>query len=134
MDISNLSPEQLRAAADLKERIDVLQNEMNELLGGEALAPAQAAINTGEALPAPSNGRRRKKRKPVSAQGRANIAAAQRARWAAARGEAPAEAAPAMEAEEPKKMRNISAAGRRAMSLAGKRRWAKARRAARSSL
>ncbi len=125
MNIGNLTPQQLRAAADLQERIDGLQNELNELLGGETPTPAPAAV---EAPQGPKNGRR-KKRKKLSAEGRANIAAAQRARWAARRGEAPA-----TEAEKPKKKRNISAAGRRAMSLAGKRRWAKVRRAGKSRL
>jgi hypothetical protein len=119
MNLSNVTAQQLRNAADLREQIEALQDQLNELLGSEAPAPVQAAV---EAPQKPANGRRRKKRKKLSAEGRANIAAAQRARWAARRDEAPA-----IEAEKPKKKRNISEAGRRAMSLAGKRRWAKAR-------
>ncbi len=33
MQLSDLSPQQLRKAADIKERIDALQAELNELLG-----------------------------------------------------------------------------------------------------
>jgi hypothetical protein len=132
MNIATLTPQQLRNAADLQEKILGLQDRLNQLLGGEGPAPAQVAI---EAPEKPSNGRRRKKRKKVSAEGRANIAAAQRARWAARRllkqGAASVTAEPEQPVEKPKKKRNISEAGRRAMSLAGKRRWAKARRAAR---
>jgi len=35
MDITNLSAQQLRQAADLKEKIDGLQAELNAILGGE---------------------------------------------------------------------------------------------------
>jgi hypothetical protein len=131
MNISNLTPQQLRKAADLKERIDGLQDQLNRLLGGQLPAPAQVAT---EAPEEPANGRR-KKRKKVSAEARARMAASQRARWAAKRGEVEEEAvieseAPAAtEPEKPKKKRNISEAGRRAMSLAGKRRWATLRAA-----
>src|SRR5712664_2256038 len=85
MDITNLSPQQLRKAADLKEKIVGLQTELNAILGGEVPAPADA-----ETPPAPKNGRRK-----VSAQGRARMAAAQKARWAAKRGEGPSKTAPA---------------------------------------
>jgi hypothetical protein len=125
MNITNLTPQQLRAAADLQERIQALQEQMNELLGGEVSAPAQVAIETPEG---PKNGRR-KKRKKVSAEGRANIAAAQRARWAARRGEAPE---PEQPLEAPRAGR--SAAHRKALSEAMKARWAKARRTGKSSL
>jgi len=105
MDISNLTPQQLRKAADLRENIDALQDELNQLLGGEIPIPAQPAIP--EAPRAPKNGRRRK-RKKVSPEGRANISAAAKARWAARRGEAPFEVAPA--AEPGKRKRRISRA------------------------
>jgi hypothetical protein len=35
MNINNLTPQQLRNAADLKERLDALQERLNGLLGGE---------------------------------------------------------------------------------------------------
>jgi hypothetical protein len=132
MDINKLTPEQLRKAADLRESIDALQEELNEVLGGEIPSPFQVAV---EAEPEPGNGRRRKKRKPVSAEGRANISAAAKARWAA-RKMAKGNAEPAVEAwqpvEKPKKKR--SAAWSRALSEAMKARWARARKAGKSRL
>ena len=53
----NITPQQLRKAADIQEKIQSLQNELAEILGGEVPTPAQ----TTEAP---------KKRK-VSAAGRA---------------------------------------------------------------
>jgi len=128
MNITNLSAEQLRNAADLKERIDALQEELTELLGGEIPAPVRVAI---KAPAGPRNGRR-KRRKKVSAEGRANISAAAKARWAARRGKSPAETIPATEAGRPRRKR--SAAWSRALSEAMKARWARARRAGKSSL
>jgi hypothetical protein len=126
MDITNLTPEQLRAAADLKEQIDGLQNELNELLVGEVAGPTQAAI---EAPEKPENGRR-KKRKKISAEGRANIAAAQRARWAARRREAPSLEVPATEVEKPAKQpkktkKQMREAKLAALAKARAARWAK---------
>src|SRR5258708_2518238 len=84
MDIINLSPQHLRQVADLKEKIDGLQTELYAILGGEVPTP------DAETPPAPKNGRRK-----GSAQGRARMAAAQRARWAAKRGEGQSKTAPA---------------------------------------
>src|ERR1017187_1520589 len=89
MNITSLSPKQLRKAADIQERIQSLQEELGQLLGG----PAESA-----ATEAP------KKRK-VSAAGKARMRAAQIARWAKIKGTAP-EAEPA---PEPK--RKMSAQG-----------------------
>jgi hypothetical protein len=128
MNITNLSAEQLRNAADLKERIDALQEELTEVLGGDMPAPGPVAI---EAPAGPRNGRR-KRRKQVSARGRANISAAAKARWAARRGVGTVEAIPATEAGRPQRKR--SAAWSRALSEAMKARWARARRAGKSRL
>jgi hypothetical protein len=128
MNMTSLSAKQLREAADLKERIDALQDELTELLGGQAPAPAQVAI---EAAPWPGN-ERRKRRKKISAQGRANISAAAKARWAARRGEAPSQTIAATETGRPKRKR--SAAWSKALSEAMKARWARAKRAGRSRL
>jgi hypothetical protein len=43
MDISNLTPQQLRKAADLQEQIRELHNGLNQLLGNEAPTPAPVA-------------------------------------------------------------------------------------------
>jgi hypothetical protein len=134
MNITTLTPQQLRNAADLKERIDALRDELNELLGGEVPAFARAGIGAGQAPDRPKNGRR-KKRKKVSAEGRANISAAAKARWAARKmgkrsAKAPAE--PEQPVETPKRKR--SAAWSKALSEAMKKRWARARRAGKSRL
>ena len=128
MNITSLSVKQLRDAADLKERIDALQQELSEVLGGEVPPPVQVAI---EASGTSGNGRR-KRRKKVSAEGRANISAAAKARWAARRGQAPSDTIPATEEGRPKRKR--SAAWSKALSEAMKARWARARRAGKSSL
>jgi hypothetical protein len=87
----NITPTQLRKAADIQERIQSLQEELGQLLGGEVSTPAQR----NEAP---------RKRK-FSAAARARMRAAQKARWARIKGIAP-EAEPA---QKPK--RKMSAQG-----------------------
>jgi hypothetical protein len=106
----NLSASQLRRAADIKDKIESLQSEFARLLGG----------TEGGAAP--------RKRRRMSAAGRARIAAGQRARWAKQRG---------MEAPEPTarpRKRRVSAAARKRLALAAKARWAKAKAAGRKTL
>jgi hypothetical protein len=106
---TSLTPQQLRRAANVKERIDALQKELGQLLG--ASAPAAAA--------AP-------KRKTISAAGIARIRAAQRARWAAIKdAKAPA---------KPAKKRKVTAAGRARLAALARARWAKVKAAGRTSL
>ena len=113
---TNLTPQQLRRAADVKERIDALQKELGQLLGASAPAPVQAA-----AAAAP-------KRKKISAAGIARIRAAQKARWAAIKkGKAPGKAAP-------KAKRKVTAAGRARLSALARARWAKVKAAGKTSL
>jgi len=101
----NLSPSQLRHAADLTEKIESLQNELNQLLGS----------------PAASNGAVGKRgKRQISAAGIARIRAAQKARWAKAKADAPAAAKPGKRG--PRKM---SAAARARIAAAQKARWAK---------
>ena len=132
MNISNFTPQQLRDAADLQENIQGLQEQLNQLLGGEVSASAETAI---EAPQGPTNGRRRKK---FSAEARAKMAASQRARWAARRGEAVPDESPATEAEkparQPRKKKQVSEAKLNALAKARAARWAKARRAGKSRL
>jgi len=85
-----------------------------------ATAPAAAATGTDQAAPA--------KRRTISRAGRARIAAAQRARWAALRKQQAQPATPA----KPKK-RKMSAAGLKAMREATKKRWAAYRKAHKSA-
>jgi hypothetical protein len=92
MSITSLSPKQLRQAADIQERILELQDQLNEILGGEL------SISAGTETPQARKTGRRK----MSAEGRARIAAAQKARWAAIRGEAVSKATPAKTLVSPK--------------------------------
>jgi hypothetical protein len=87
----NITPTQLRKAADVKERIDALQNELTELLSGEASTPAQATE-------AP-------RKYKFSGAARAKMRAAKKARWARIKGIAPS----ARPAQKPK--RKMSAQG-----------------------
>ena len=75
MNLSELSAAQLRRAADLKEQIEKLQQELTSLLG--------APVSSQAAMAAPQQ----KKRK-MSAAGRANVSAAAKARWAKIKGTA----------------------------------------------
>ena len=141
----NITPQQLRKAADIQEKIQSLQEELGQLLGGEISISAQ----TTEAL---------KKKRKMSAAGRAAIRAAQKARWAKIKGTAPSAklalkpkrkmsaqglaniragvakrmAAQGKPVQKPK--RKFSAAGRAALSAAAKARWAKAKKAGKSRL
>jgi hypothetical protein len=109
----NITPSQLRKAADIQERIQSLQEELGQLLGG----PAETA--------APETP---KKKWKFSAAARAKMRAAQKARWAKIKGTAP-EAKPAKKAK-----RKFTAAGRAALSAAAKARWAKAKKAGKTRL
>jgi hypothetical protein len=67
--ILELTSAQLNRAADLKEKIAKLERKLVEILGAE--------VSAGEPV---------KKRKGMSAAGRARVAAAQKARWAKIKG------------------------------------------------
>ncbi|HZR17370.1 MAG TPA: hypothetical protein VFE51_08585 [Verrucomicrobiae bacterium] len=121
MDITNLSPQQLRQAAALQERILELQDQLNEILGGEIPVPFVT-----EAPQAPRKGRRK-----MSAEGRARIVAAQKARWAKARRKSGDKQA-SDSATKPK--RKMSAAAKAKISAAAKARWKKAKAAGKSRL
>ena len=106
----SLTTKQLRRAADLKEKIEALNTELASILGTPASTPTKA-----------------RKKRGMSAAGRAAVAAAQKARWAKIKGARPASKAPA-------KKRTMSAAGRARISAAAKARWAKARAAGKKTL
>src|SRR5258708_36483316 len=101
----NLTAQQLRKAANIKERIDGLEKELGQLLGSGG---------TGTELP----GKRRK----FSAAARARMRASQKARWARIK------AAKSGKVVQ-KRRRKMSAAGRAAISAAAKARWKKAKAA-----
>ena len=145
MNITTLSPTQLRKAADIQEKIQSLQEELGQLLGGETSTPAQTTEEP--------------KKRRFSAYTRGKMRKAQQARWAKIKETAPsAKPAPApkkrkmsvqglanIRAGVAKRMaaqgktvqkpkRKFSAAGRAAISAAAKARWAKAKKAAKSRL
>jgi len=133
----NLTPKALRKAANLQEKIQTLQKELNQILGAVV-----------ESVPSKAP----KKRK-MSAAGRAAIAAAAKARWAKIKGTAPKRKLSAQAianiragvakrvaaqgkapAAKPAPKRKMSAAGRARLSALAKARWAKAKKAGKTKL
>jgi hypothetical protein len=108
--MTNLSASQLRRAADIKDEIESLQKELARLLGST------------DGVVAP------RKRRKISAAGRAKIAAAARARWAKVKG-AKKSAKPA---QKPK--RKMSAAARAKIAAVARARWKKAKAAGKKRL
>jgi hypothetical protein len=104
----NITPTQLRKAANLKEKIQELEKELGQILGA-----------TVEAAPTEAPKKRR-----MSAAGRRAIGAAAKARWAAIR----ARKAP----KAPKKKRKMTAAWKAALAKAWEARRAKSKAASKS--
>lgn len=75
IDLRNVATEQLKQVIELREKIDALQNELDQLLGEEA-----PPISRKPAKPAKPAGKR-----VLSPAAKASIAAAQKKRWAAHR-------------------------------------------------
>jgi len=118
-DITRLTPAQLRQAADIQERIESLRKELDLVLGAEPVLSASATE-----APVPPNGSRQ-----FSAKTRAKMAAAQKARWAAKRGEVePAVIPPTEPAPTPAK-KPVTDAKLKALAKAREARWAKVRAA-----
>jgi hypothetical protein len=109
MSILNLSAQQLRQAANIKEKIAALEKELLTLTGTKAITVA----------PKPA-----KKKGGMSAAGKARIIAAQKARWAKVKA---AKAAPqAVKPAQPAKKKFVlSAAAKAKIAAAAKARWAK---------
>lgn len=113
--LTSITPQQLRRAADIQERIFSLQQELSSILdsgGGMAAGPSSA----GRA------GRRR-----LSAAGLANIRAGARRRWAKFR-------AAGGGARHKSGGRRMSASQKARLSAVAKARWAKAKAAGRDRL
>lgn len=117
--LSDLSVAQLTRALELREQIDALKTELDGvgLLGGGVQRP-------GDEISVSPKGRKR-----FSAASRRKMAAAQRARWAAKRGEEAGTAEPAR-----KKRKKMSKAAKAALSAAAKARWKKAKAAGKTRL
>jgi hypothetical protein len=95
---SALSSTQLKRAANLKDKIEALNRQLETILGASASAVSKPG-----------------KRGKMSAAGRAKVAAAQKARWAKFKAGKPAA----------KKKFTMSAAAKAKISAAAKARWAK---------
>jgi len=108
MNMQNLSADDLRRAATIRDEIDRLSGELAGILDGTRPTVQE-------------------KRRTMSAVGRARIAAAQRARWARLNGEK-------TPANEHKPRRKFSAAARAKIAAAARARWAKAKAEGRTSL
>ncbi len=145
MSILTLTSKQLRRAAQLKDQVEELQNELHNILGGSATSTAKTgpkkrrkmskavrakmaaaaklrwAKGKGTVKPAA------KKKGGMSAAGRARIVAAQKARWAKIKAAKPA-------AKPAKKKFTMSAAGRARIAAAAKARWAKVKAAGKNKL
>jgi len=107
--INNLSVQQLRQAANLKEQIEALEKELSQLFGSTAKPVVALAP---------------KKKGGMSAAGKARIIAAQKARWAKIKAAKPV--VKAVETAKPaKKKFTMSAAAKAKISAAAKARWAK---------
>jgi len=78
--LTNLSAQQLRQAASLKERIDALQRQLNRILGGSTggTAATKGSSVTSKSKPSPA-GKRPKQH--LNAAARARLSAIARARW-----------------------------------------------------
>jgi hypothetical protein len=111
MNVTDLSPDELRRAAAIKDQIHALATKLHRILGSRTSEGA-------------SRVRRRRKMSPAA---RAKIAAAQRARWAKQRGTKAPKAAV-------KPRRKVSAAARNRLSQLAKARWAKAKAAGKKTL
>ncbi len=122
--LSSLSVAQLRRAIAIREEIEALEKELASIQG---LSPAP--------VPAPS--KKAAKKRTMSPEARAKIAASQKAVWAKRKGKKTTVAkvatkAPAKPASQPK--RKLSPAGRKRLSALAKARWAAAHAAGKISL
>jgi hypothetical protein len=111
-----------REVERVKARIADIKERLGQPGPGRPKAPAAAATGADQTAPA--------KRRTISKAGRARIAAAQRARWAAQKKQQaqPAKTAAPSQPAKPKK-RKMSAAGLKAIREATKKRWEAYRKA-----
>jgi hypothetical protein len=109
--ITNLTPLQLRRAADIQEKLLGLQEELNELLGQPS---SGGDSNAG-------------RKHNMSAAGRAAISAAAKARWAKYRSNLPPSA-------KAPKTRKMSPAGRARLAAFARERWRKVKALGKSRL
>ena len=109
--LTNISAQQLRRAASVKERIDGLQTELNRILGTPG-----------------GNGAAPQKKRKLSKAAIARIRAGARARWAKVKGRTGATKA----TRKPK--RRLSAAAKARLSALARARWKQAKAQGRTKL
>jgi hypothetical protein len=114
MSILNLSAQQLRQAASIKDKIAALEKELAALTGSR---PATVAPKVAQPV---------KKKTGMSAAGKARIVAAQKLRWAKLKA-TKTKVAPKAAIPAPKSSKKfvMSAAAKAKISAAAKARWAK---------
>ena len=127
------SHEQLQRAVQLSAEVERIQQEIKQLLSGEAVATVESsgvAVKAGSSASSPVPAGRNNKGKR-SAAARANMAAAQRAAWAKrkgqqASGESPGGAKVGKDARATtKRPKTMSAEARAKIGEATRQRWAK---------
>jgi hypothetical protein len=119
--IKDLTVAQLKQAIELREQIESLQAQLASIGGGKRIGRPPSAK-------AATPGKRKKRR--MSAAGRARIAAAARARWAKYRRGGKA----AQPVKAAGKKKRFNAAARAKLSAAAKARWAKAKASGKKAL
>ena len=111
--LSNLTPNQLRHAADIQEKILQLQDELGSLTGGVPHVGVSFTIGA---------------KRRLSAQGLANIRAGARKRWGKVHGQN------GNGVKAHKARRKMSAAGRASIAARMRARWAAAKKSGRNAL
>jgi hypothetical protein len=117
--ITNLTSQQLRQAASLKDQIQSLEKELGRILGSTTNPVAHAEP---------------KKKFKMSAAARAKISAAAKARWAKVKTAKPTMKSVKPAAKAPAKRKKMSAAAKAKLSALAKVRWAKIKKAGKKSL
>ena len=115
---SSLTSAQFKQAAELKEKIEALNQELSALLNGAAPAPVAVAE------PAVVKAVKTRKKTKFTPEGLARLSAAHKARWAKIHAEQAA-ATEAVVVEPVKKKRKISKAGRAKIAAGARARWAR---------
>jgi hypothetical protein len=111
--LATLSLNQLKRAVEIREQIESMTKELNQILGSSPLVYTNGSNRNGH--DAQGHGKRN-----LSASARARIAAAQRVRWAKYNAARPAKPVPSHK-------NRLSPAGRAKVAAAVKARWAKFR-------
>ena len=120
--LSHLSIEQLKKAIAIREQIQALERELQQLFGAAEVPTPPAPVSPPESAPA-------EKKRTMSPEARARIGAAQRERWAKTKAAKQAAAPAVVSAPAEPKKRTMSPAARARIGAAQRARWAKVRAA-----